>query len=174
METYNDIINYLRSVAGMGLGQKTTAYYEQMVKDCRPVRCERMRDVLTPKQREYINAFYKAERKKCYRNAAELVFLMERSDLFPEPVQYVEGFGLYLIVFEHGFVKYGNHYFDPTLERAVRFDVRKEQYASLIELAPDVLRRYLLETGYYGSMYRYAYLLEHNPARAAAVRAMNK
>lgn len=170
----NAIIAQLEGMAGLGLGKETTAFYKQMVKDCRPVQCERMRDVLTDKQREFINAFYRAQKKKCYRNAAELVFLMERSDLFPEPVRYIEGYTLYLIVIEHGFVKYGEHYFDPTLERAVRLDVRKEQYVSLLELAPNDLRRYLYETGHYGNLYEYAYLLEHNPARAAVIRKMNE
>ena len=173
MASNNDIKNQLTAMAGMGWGKGQTAFYKQMVKDCRAVECERMRDILTPKQREFINAFYKAERKKCYRNAAELVFLMERADwLFPEPVRYVEGFTQYLILIEHGFVKYGEHYLDPTLERAVRLDVRKEIYASLIELEPATLRRYLLETGNYGNLYQYAYDLEHNPERAAAIRKL--
>jgi hypothetical protein len=53
-------------------------------------------------------------------------------------------------------------------------DVRKELYASLIELEPDMLRRYLLETGHYGNLYQYDYWLKNDSIRAAAVRAMNK
>ena len=111
----------------------------------------------------------------CYRNAAELVFLMERADwLFPEPVRYVEGYAYCMFPIEHAFVKYGDRYIDPTFERACHLDVRKELYASLIELGTYKLECYLLDTGYYGNLYQYAYLLEHNPERAAAIRKMNK
>lgn len=174
-EQENAIIAQLEGMAGLGLGKETTAFYKQMIKDCRPVQCERMRDVLTAKQLEFIKGFYHAQQKQCYRNAAELVFLMERADwLFPEPVRYIEGYAYCMFPIEHAFVKYGDRYIDPTYERACHLDVRKELYASLIELEPDTLRRYLLDTGHYGNLYQYAYLLEHNPARAAVIRKMNE
>ena len=149
-------------------------YFEQKVKDCRHVECVRMRDVFTPKQIDFINSFYKTQQKQCYRNAAELVFLIEKADwLFDTPVRYVEGYGYCMFPIEHAFVKVGELYIDPTFERACHLNVRKEQYASLIELTPEALRKYLLETGCYGGLYEYDYYLKHNPERAEAIRKMN-
>jgi hypothetical protein len=174
-EQDNPIIEQLKGMTQLKWGREQQSYYEQIVKDCRPVQCERMRDVLTAKQLEFIKGFYHAQQKQCYRNAAELVFLMERADwLFPEPVRYIEGYAYYLFPIEHAFVKYGDRYIDPTFERACHLDVRKELYASLIELEPDMLRRYLLETGHYGNLYQYDYWLKHEPIRAAAIRKMNE
>ena len=174
-EQENPIIEQLKGMTQLKWGREQQTYREQIVRDCRLVQCERMRDVLTAKQLEFIKGFYHTQQKQCYRNAAELVFLMERADwLFPEPVRYIEGYGYCMFPIEHAFVKYGDRYIDPTFERACHLDVRKELYASLIELEPDTLRRYLLDTGNYGGMYQYAYLLEHNPERAAVIRQMNE
>lgn len=90
-EQENPIIEQLKGMTQLKWGREQQEYYKQIVKDCRPVQCERMRDVLTAKQLEFIKGFYHAQQKQCYRNAAELVFLMERADwLFPEPVRYIE------------------------------------------------------------------------------------
>lgn len=175
MNMENPIIEQVKGMAQLDWGRTQKKYFEQIAKDCRPVECTRMRDVLTAKQLEFIKGFYHTQQKQCYRNAAELVFLMERANwLFPEPMRYVEGYTFCCFPIEHAFVKYGDRYIDPTFERALHRDVRKESYATLIELHPEALRKYLLDTGYYGNLYQYDYLLKHDPEKAAAIRFLNK
>ena len=112
----------------------------------------------------------------CYKNAAELVTLMEQHAwMFPEPGIYVEGYAYCygLLPIEHAFVKVGDKYIDPTFERALHRDVRKEMYASCIELDPETMARYQLETGFYGDLYVYDYMCKNRPELAQQIRARN-
>lgn len=179
MET-NRIIDELRTLASLDWNPKQKAFFEQQAKDARPVQCVRMRDVFTPEQLRLIRDWgYKTQQKMCYRNAAYLIQIIEQwcfllSD-FNLPIKYVEGYaycyGLFPI--EHAFVKIGDKYIDPTFERALHRDVRKEMYASCIELDPETMARYQLETGFYGEFYVYDYLCKNRPELAAQIRARN-
>lgn len=175
MET-NRIIEELRAVAALDWNPEQKGYYEQRAADARPVECVRMKDVFTPGQIHFltIGRGYKTQRKMCYKNAADLVLLISLNPIkFPLPVKYVEGFayGCGILQIEHAFVKIGNHYIDPTFEMALHRDVRKEMYASLIELDPETMAKYQLETGYYGDLYQYDYLCKNRPELAAQIRA---
>lgn len=178
MET-NRIIDELKAVAGLDWNPEQKAYYEQRAKDARIVQCVRMCDVFTPAQIRFFGAMgWKTQKKMCYRNAAELITTILKSRrVFPDipPVMYVEGYvySYGLLPIEHAFVKVGDKYIDPTIERALHRDVRKEMYASLIELGPGTMIRYQAETGYYGDLYQYDYLRTHKPELAAHIRAMN-
>ena len=175
MET-NHIIEELRAVATLDWNPEQKAYYEQGAADARPVECVRMRDVFDEQQMLFLRVNYKAQRKMCYRNAAELVALIgQHTWMFPEPAVYVEGFvySCNLLPIEHAFVKVGERYIDPTFERALHCDIRKEIYVSLIELDPETMAKYQLETGYYGELYQYDYLCKHRPELAAQIRARN-
>ena len=173
----NVIIQELRARASLGWNPEQQAWFDQQAKDARPVQCVRMRDAFTPEQLTFIRETYKTQQKMCYRNAAELVRLISHplAFLFPEPVRYVEGYtycsGLLLI--EHAFVKVGDKYIDPTFERALHRDVRKEIYASCIELDFDTMARYQVETGFYGGLYIYDYICKNRPELAAQIRARN-
>ena len=175
----NPIIEHLRAIAQLGWNERQKAYYEQRAKDARPVECVPMREVFTPEQlRLLANWGYKAQRKMCYRNAAELVRLIAGLGAFTlarEPVKYVEGFAYAagLLPIEHAFVKVGDKYVDPTFERALHRDVRKECYVVLIELDPETMAKYQSEIGFYGELYQYAWMLEHRPDLAAAMRERN-
>lgn len=79
-----------------------------------------------------------------------------------------------LLEIEHAFVKVGDKYIDPTFERALHRDVCKEMYAALIELDPETMAKYQLETGYYGDLYQYDYLCKHRPEIATKMRARNQ
>ena len=178
MET-NVIIDELKAIAALDWNPEHKAYYEQRAKDARIVQCVRMRDVFTPEQLQFLKDWgYRTQQKMCYRNAAELVRMIAGLGAFQltrEPVRYVEGFAYCygLLPIEHAFVKIGDKYIDPTFERALHRDVRKEMYASLIELDPETMFRYQAETGYYGDLYQYDYLRKHKPGLAAEIRARN-
>lgn len=178
MET-NRIIEEIRAVATLDWGPEQKAFYEQRAADVRPVECVRMRDVFTPQQLRLLAHWgYKTQQKMCYRNAAELVRLIAGLGAFTltrEPVKYVEGFAYCygLLPIEHAFVKIGDKYIDPTFERALHRDVRKEMYASCIELDPETMARYQLETGFYGELYVYDYMCKNRPELAQQIRARN-
>lgn len=176
MET-NIIIQELRARASLGGNPEQQAWFDQQANDARPVQCVRMRDAFTPEQLQFLfkKLGYKTQQKQCYRNAAELVRLIGAFTLTTAPVRYVEGFAYCdgLLSIEHAFVKVGDLYIDPTFERALHLDVRKEIYASCIELNPETMVRYQLETGFYGELYQYDYLCKNRPELAAKMRARN-
>ena len=180
MET-NRIIDELKAVAGLDWNPEQKAFYEQRAADARPVECVPMRDVFTPEQLQFLfkNTGYKTQQKMCYRNAAELVVRAEwmaaHFDSGVPEIKYVEGYAYCygLSPIEHAFVKVGDLYVDPTFERALHRDVRKELYAACIELDAETMAKYLLETGYYGELYAYDYMCKHRPELAAQIRARN-
>lgn len=176
MET-NHIIEELRALSALDWNPEQKAWFEQQANDARVVHCVRMRDAFTPEQMAYIRENYRTQQKMCYRNAAELVRIIAGRGgeirLFPEPVRYVEGYAYGLLPIEHAFVKIGDKYIDPTFERALHRDVRKEMYASCIELDPLTMANYQLETGYFGELYVYDYLKRNRPELAAQIRARN-
>lgn len=179
MET-NRIIEELNAFAQMDWGPDQKAYYIQRAKDAKPVECVPMRDVFTPEQLRFLfkDAGYKTQQKMCYKNAADFVNVIANPIgglFFPEPIWYVEGYAYAcgLLPIEHAFVKYGDKYIDPTFERALHRNVRKEMYASCIELEPVTMDRYLIETGTFGELYQYDYFKRNRPELAARIRAMN-
>ena len=175
MET-NHIIEELRAKAALDWNPEQKAWFEQQANDARPVQCVRMRDAFTPEQLELLKRWrYRTQQKMCYRNAAELVRLIEMDCRFDKPIRYVEGFAYAygLLPIEHAFVKVGDLYVDPTFERALHRDVRNEIYVSCIELDPLTMANYQLETGYYGELYVYDYMCKNRPELAAQIRARN-
>ena len=177
MET-NHIIDELRAVAALDWNPEQKAYYEQRAADARPVECVPMRDVFTRAEYDFIRGVYHTHKKQCYKNAATLVTLISHplcGLLFHREIKYVEGFAFScgLLPIEHAFVKVGDKYIDPTFEMALHCDVRKEMYASLIELDPLTMIRYQDETGFYGDLYQYDYLCKNRPELAAKMRSCN-
>ena len=175
MET-NHIIEELRAKAALDWNPEQKAWFVQQANDARPVQCVRMRDAFTPEQLELLKRWrYRTQQKMCYRNAAELVRLIEMDCRFPGPIRYVEGFAYAygLLPIEHAFVKVGDLYVDPTFERALHRDVRNEIYVSCIELDALTMANYQLETGYYGELYVYDYMCKNRPELAAQIRARN-
>lgn len=180
MET-NYIIEDLRAKASLDWNPEQKAWFEQQANDAKPVQCVRMRDVFTPEQLQFLfkNLGYKTQQKMCYRNAAELVervaWMAGHFDPDVPEIKYVEGYASCygLLSIEHAFVKVGDLYIDPTFERALHLDVRKENYVSCIELDFETMARYQAETGFYGEMYQYDYLCKNRPELAAQIRARN-
>lgn len=175
----NPIIEELNARASFNWPDEQKAYYRKMAADAKAVECVRMRDVFTPEQLEFLFKIcgYKAQKNMCYRNAAILVYSVDSMAKYFDPTvpeeKYVEGFGYLYWSFEHAFVKVGDKYIDPTFERALHVDVSKEIYASIIELDPETMAHYQMDTGYYGELYRYDYALRHRPELAARIRQLN-
>ena len=180
MET-NRIIEELRTRAAFDWNPEQKAWFEQQANDARPVQCVRMRDAFTPEQLQFLfkNTGYKTQQKMCYRNAADLVervaWMAGHFDPGVPETKYVEGYAYCygLLPIEHAFVKVGDLYVDPTFERALHRDVRKELYASCIELDFETMARYQVETGFYGELYVYDYMCKNRPELAAQIRARN-
>lgn len=174
----NYIIEQLRGVAAMNWAPEQKAFFEQRAADARPVECVRMRDVFSKEQMEFLRENYRARRNGCYENSSALVNLIANPIgglFFDRPIWYVEGLALScgVLPIEHAFVKYGDVYIDPTFERALKRDVRKEMYVSLIVLDPVDMNRYQCATGFYGDLYKYDYLQKNRPELAAKFRALN-
>ena len=164
----NRIIEELNAVASLDWNPEQKAFYTQRASDARAVECVRMCDVFNVEQMEFLRQTYHTKQKQCYKNASELVMLIAHPFgrwLFPEPVKYVEGFAYAcdLLPIEHAFVKVGDKYIDPTFERALHRDVRKEMYASLIELDWQEMAKLQAETGYYGELYQYSFIKRNKP-----------
>ena len=173
----NPILQELKVFADFDWVPEQKAFYIQRFKDAKPVKCVRMREVLAPDQLEVLskNIGYRAHRKACYKNAADLVNAIEWMALhynsnIPE-AKYVEGITMTCgILIEHAFVKIGDKYVDPTFERALRLDVHNEVYVSLIELDHETMNLYEAETGYYGELYQYDYLKKYKPELARKLK----
>lgn len=174
----NPIIEELQAIASLDYyNPEQKAYYQQRAADAKPVECMRMCDVFTPDQLDFLRDVYQPKHKQCYKNAAILVSLISHplgGFLFPQPVKYVEGFAYPcgILPIEHAFVKYGDRYIDPTFERALHRDVRKEFYVSCIELLVEEMNQLQAETGYFGELYQYTYLKRFKPELAAKIRAL--
>lgn len=173
----NVIIEELKAVASLDWNPEQKAYYSQRAADATPVSCVRMRDVFTPEQLRFLSvqSGYKTHQKQCYKNASDLVRAVEQMARIYDPsvpvAQYVEGFvySCGLLSIEHAFVKIGDRYIDPTFERALRLDVRKEIYVSCIELSFEQMSGLQAETGYYGELYQFSYLKRNRPDLAAKI-----
>ena len=146
-------------------GQKE--YFAQQAKDAKIVQCVPMKEAFTKEQLEFIRREgYHAKMKMCYKNASDLVCILSDpsyKELFPEEIKYVEGFAYCYGVMsvEHAWVKIGDKYIDPTFERVLKKNVKKEFYASLIELDLFTMCQYQVDTGCYGELYFHNYLTHH-------------
>ena len=174
MEPNNPIFEYLQGLAGLDLNERERAYRAQQLQDARTVKCVRMRDAFTAEQLALLAYWdYTTRQKMCYKNAAELVRLIALDCRFPGTVRYVEGI-VYCdevpIPIEHAFVKFGELYVDPTFERALHRDPRKELYVSLIELDALTMAQYQGETGHYGDLYAYKWAKDNAPELADRMR----
>lgn len=161
----------VQAYARLNVPDEQKQYYRQIATDARVVECVPMSDVFSCGQLRFLKerAGYKTQRKMCYKNASDLVEAVELlRRMYPtptEPAIYVEGYTLGggVLPIEHAFVRIGDKYVDPTFERALHKDVRKEQYVALAEFDREELRKLQLETCYYGGMYQYAYVKKHRP-----------
>lgn len=163
----NPILEELCAKASFNWPAGQKEYFAQQAKDAKAIQCAPMKEAFTKEQLEFIKREgYHAKMKMCYKNASDLVYILSNpfyKELFPGEIKYVEGFAYCygVMSIEHAWVKVGGKYIDPTFERVLKKDVRKEFYVSLIELDFLTMCQYQVDTGCYGGLYFHNYLLNH-------------
>lgn len=149
----NSLIVELRTFAEIiGEEGRQAEFYNQMLKDAKPIEVVRLSEVFTDTEIKAIKRFVNPKVKECYRNATLF------SHIYPE-VKYVEGkmtvcgtFGI-----EHAWNKVGDKYVDITMELVLDRDPTKEEYMALGEYDQETVVSICSEVGFYGSVYPILY-----------------
>ena len=76
---------------------------------------------------------------------------------FPERVLYCEGKTNVPIPIDHAFNKVGDAYIDITFEFALHENPSIYEYVTFGEYDAKTIRKAVLETGYYGEIYKWLY-----------------
>ena len=149
-DCYSGLKNFFKMFATCASGVQR-AYYEQMLRDIKPVEVVPMSDVFTESEIKEIVALVNPIPKQCYVNAWKFV----ESNPTDHKVEYVEGYtSLYGVPIEHAFnVVDGKHYVDITVEYALESPL-DGGYASLGTFSDDTVRKCLIENEYYGEIYK--------------------
>ena len=100
---------------------------------------------------EYIQHVIKPRPKQCYRNSHLLC------EAFPERILYCEGKTNVPIPIDHAFNKVGDAYIDITFEFALHENPSIYEYVTFGEYDAKTIRKAVLETGYYGEIYKWLY-----------------
>lgn len=108
-------------------------------------------DVLEDYELEYIQHVIKPRPKQCYRNSHLLC------EAFPERILYCEGKTNVPIPIDHAFNKVGDAYIDITFEFAFHENPSIYEYVTFGEYDAKTIRKAVLETGYYGEIYKWLY-----------------
>ena len=151
----------LRALADGPWNPQQKAWYEQRLKDAKPVQCVPMAQALTVADLALLRqAGYHTRKKECYKNATLLVDYAHFYKM-DKDVRYVEGLALdpeVPLSIEHAWVRVGDLYIDPTAERCLKADVTKWEYVALIEKDWEGLIKVMAENEYYGDVYRWEFI----------------
>ena len=128
------------------------AYYEQILKDIKPVEVVPISEVFTQEEIDIIKKILKPQPKECYRNATLLTHYFDN-----HTIEYVEGYSNSIWPIEHAFNKVDGKYIDITYELAIGLDVTQEEYASILEVSELEIWGYTISEGYYGEYYQHKY-----------------
>ena len=154
----NPIIKELEEFSKLRIGNELQqAYFEQLYKDAKPVKCVPLAEVFTPAEIRIIKKVLRPKKHQCYRNSALM------TELFPERCKYVEGFGWNTMSrVEHAINRVGDKYVDVTWELCLKLDVSSQPYAALIEASRDeVLADIEAHNNTTGNYYLHNYLKTH-------------
>ena len=156
----NVIIKELKGWVEITCG-KQKEFYQQQLKDAKPIEVSSIYDVFSPKEVKAIIKKLKPKAKQCYRNASLLCkeFAFDKV----HNVKYVEGkyTALGAISLDHAFNIVDGHFVDITMELAIGKtieDIKKETYVSLLECNANDLMQYELKSGVYGNVYSTKFL----------------
>lgn len=122
------------------LHERQKAYFVDLFNAAKPVKIVPAADVLEDYELEYIQHVIKPRPKQCYRNSHLLC------EAFPER-----------ILFDHAFNKAGDAYIDITFEFALHENPSIYEYVTFGEYDAKTIRKAVLETGYYGEIYKWLY-----------------
>lgn len=128
------------------------AYYEQILKDIKPVEVVPLLEVFTQEEIGILKKSIRPKPKECYRNATVLTHYFNN-----HTIEYIEGYSYTLWPIEHAFNKVDGKYIDITYELALGLDVTKEKYASILEVSDKEIWGYTISEGYYGEYYQHKY-----------------
>lgn len=118
----------------------------------------RAADVFSDYELKIIRDVLKPQKQQCYRNAHLLC------QLFPERVRYCEGKTNAFIPIDHAFNRVGDKYVDITFEFALNDpDLLGYEYVVFGEYDLPEIERMTKKTGYYGDIYRLAYMERRTP-----------
>ena len=147
----SEIIKEIEMILKLPLHDRQKIYYQELLKAAKPVKVVRAADVLEDYELEYIQHVLKPKPKECYRNAHLLC------EAFPDRFQYCEGKANVPIPIDHAFNKVGDVYIDITFEFALNENPSIYEYVSFGEYDAKTIRKAVLQTGYYGQVYRWLY-----------------
>lgn len=145
------IIEEMRAFLQLGLNPKQRQYFADTIAVAKRVEIVRAADVFNDYELEIIRDVLKPQPQQCYRNAHLLC------QLFPERVQYCEGKVLAFFPIEHAFNRVGDKYVDITFEFALHENPSIYEYVTFGEYDAKTIRKAVLETGYYGEIYKWLY-----------------
>lgn len=126
-------------------------YFVDLFNTAKPVKIVPAADVLEDYELEYIQHVIKPRPKQCYRNSHLLC------EAFPERILYCEGKTNVPIPIDHAFNKVGDAYIDITFEFALHENPSIYEYVTFGEYDAKTIRKAVLETGYYGGIYKWLY-----------------
>ena len=134
------IIKKIEMMLELPLHERQKAYFVDLFNAAKPVKIVPAADVLEDYELEYIQHVIKPRPKQCYRNSHLLC------EAFPER-----------ILFDHAFNKAGDAYIDITFEFALHENPSIYEYVTFGEYDAKTIRKAVLETGYYGEIYKWLY-----------------
>ena len=150
--TDNLIISTLNNIMTV-CSPSQKAYYEQILKDIKPVEVVPISEVFTQEEIDIIKKSVRPKPKECYRNATVLTQYFMGN----HTIEYVEGYSYSIWPIEHAFNKVDGKYIDITYELALGLDVTQEEYASILEVPELEIWGYTISEGYYGEYYQHKY-----------------
>lgn len=149
----SEIIKEIKSILDLPLSDMQRKYYIDLYNAMIPVEVVRAADVLEDYELDYIRHVIKPKPKYCYRNSHLLC------DAFPDRFKYCEGKVNVPIPIDHAFNKVMGMdvYIDITFEFALHENPSIYDYVTFCECDANTIRNAVLETGYYGDIYRWLY-----------------
>lgn len=152
------IIEEMRAFMQLDLNPRQKQYFADTIAVAKRVGIVRAADVFDDYELEIIRDVLKPQPQQCYRNAHLLC------QLFPERVRYCEGKTNAFILIDHAFNRVGDKYVDITFEFALNDpDLLGYEYVVFGEYDLPEIERMTKKTGYYGDVYRLAYMEKRNP-----------
>lgn len=145
------IIKEIEMMLELPLHERQKAYFQDLLNAAKPVKIVPAADVLEDYELDYIRHVIKPKPKECYRNSHLLC------EAFPERILYCEGKTNVPIPIDHAFNKVGDAYIDITFEFALHENPSIYEYVTFGEYDAKTIRKAVLETGYYGEIYRWLY-----------------
>lgn len=145
------IIKEIEMMLELPLHERQKAYFQDLLNAAKPVKIVPAADVLEDYELDYIRHVIKPKPKECYRNSHLLC------EAFPERILYCEGKTNVPIPIDHAFNKVGDAYIDITFEFALHENPSIYEYVTFGEYDAKTIRKAVLETGYYGEIYKWLY-----------------